>query len=107
MMAALVQTADQLAVMLKDGAGIWVADRLRRSKNVFTGYRCNRLFSTIQGLSPGILDKSGNGYWARVLEEATVMAEQSGDDGHRSKRINPIYFVSTMSRASSGPSGEF
>jgi HD-like signal output (HDOD) protein len=75
MMVALVQAADRLAVVLKDGAGhLGTTDQGQQD-----GLKepLQSVISTIQGVPPGIVDKLEKDM-GRILEEATAMAEQSG-----------------------------
>jgi len=74
MMVALVQAADRLAVVLKDGV-----DNLATSGQDQEGFQepLQSAISTIHGVSPGIVDKLKKDI-GRILEEAKAMAEQSG-----------------------------
>ena len=73
MMAALIQTADQLAVILKDSLGGGPSSGGCSHMDPIANIRSLRL----PGLSPGILDNLEIDI-ARVLEEANVMIKQTG-----------------------------
>jgi len=73
MMAALIQTADQLAVILKDSLGGGPASGGCSHMDPIANIRSLRM----PGLSPGILDNLEIDI-ARVLEEANVMIKQTG-----------------------------
>ena len=75
MMVALLQAADRLAVVLKDGVG----HRGTSAQDQQGSFQepVQSAISTIQGVPPGIVDKLEKDI-GRILEEAKAMAEQSG-----------------------------
>ena len=75
MMVALVQAADRLAVVLKDGVGALGTSGQGQQEDFHEPL--HSAISTIQGVPPGIVDKLEKDI-GRILEEAKAMAEQSG-----------------------------
>lgn len=75
MMVALLQAADRLAVVLKEGVG-HLGTSLQDQQGSFQE-PVQSAISTIQGVPPGIVEKLEKDI-GRILEEAKAMAEQSG-----------------------------
>ena len=75
MMVALLQAADRLAVVLKDGVGHLMTSGQDQQGNFQEPVRS--AISAIQGVPPGIVDKLEKDI-GRILDEAKAMAEQSG-----------------------------
>lgn len=74
MMVALVQSADQLAVMLKDAATQLVTSEQEPQESFQEPLRA--AIGTIKGVSPGMVEKLEKDI-GRIVEEAKVMIEQS------------------------------
>lgn len=75
MMVALVQSADQLAVVLKDAAAHLVASGQGQQEGFQEPLKT--AIATIKGVPPGIVEKLEKDI-GRIVEEAKVMIEQSG-----------------------------
>jgi HD-like signal output (HDOD) protein len=75
MMVVLLQAADQLAVVLKDGVSHVVTSGQAQQERLQEPWKS--VMATIQGVPPGIVEKLEKDM-ERILEEARIMIEQSG-----------------------------